>query len=92
MKKHPLRYGVTAVLISILFFLVAVIGFYHIIFLKFPIPQPPVGATDAYKAGFIAGKYAAFYVDPFFNAAVGWLLFKFGREKVLLTQTQELNS
>lgn len=82
MKKHPLRYGVTAVFISILFFIVAAVGFYHMIFLKLPASQPPAGGNLFYKAGYATGKYFAFYLAPFFNAFVGWLLFKFGREKV----------
>jgi len=83
MKKHPLRYGVSAVIISILFFIFAAIDLTHLFFgkiLSFHFHADVISA--AYKLGFAMGHFIGFYVVPIFFVFVGWLLFKLGSEKV----------
>ena len=92
MKKHPYRYGFIAVVTSVLFFIVAFVGLVHMFWVKYPAIQLPTHKNAAYLAGYRVGKYFKFYAIPFFNVVVGWLLFKFGREKMLLSQTQKSNS
>lgn len=84
--KHPKTYGIIMILIAILFFVLAAIGFIHLAYGKPPAMQPPAhkdaAYTAGYKLGFYVGEYVRFYLLPFFWAFVGWLLYKCGSEKV----------
>ncbi|MBE0651081.1 MAG: hypothetical protein IH595_09590 [Bacteroidales bacterium] len=83
MKKYPLRYGVSAVIISILFFIFGGIDLIHLFFGKILLFHSHVDVTSAaYKFGYAVGHFARFYVVPIFLVFTGWLLFKLGSEKV----------
>ena len=91
MKKHPLRYGYIAVIISILFFLAAFTGLFHLLLLKVLSVHFHLHA-DASSVAYKLGRAIGLYIFPLFLGFVGWLLFQFGSEKLKLFQAEESDS
>ena len=73
----------------------AAYGFYHIIFSKFPPAHQSFVAPFKYNdhaISFKIGQFIGFYVPPFVIAIGGWLLLKFGIEKVNAASEETANT
>ncbi len=92
MKKHPFRYGFTSIVVSIFSFMFAAIGLIPIFEKLLSFHLHADVTSEAYKLGYAMGHFTRAYFLPLFFILAGLLLFKFGREKVELSQTEEANS
>lgn len=90
--KQTKTLGVVMIVISILFFIAAATGLFHLVYGKLPAMRSPAHHPEAYRLGFYLGKYVHFYLLPFFWAFVGWLLYKCGSEKIRSGHPEEKKS
>ncbi len=90
--KQSKTIGLILKVIASLFFILAIIGFYHMVYGKFPANPPVVNKDVAYKSGYSMEKYVEFYLVPFFEAFIGYLFFQWGNKKMKLTNSEEQNT